>query len=109
LIGAGGGGSGLNQIDGKGESGVIDLKAPRPTTSSGITNTTGGSVLIQPNQKPTSIVPGSANLPSILSAPKIESNVIKIIQREWEKEVERLDAKKLGLKGKQPVGDKSLV
>jgi len=54
-------------------------------------------------------VPGSANLPSILSAPKIESNVIKIIQREWEKEVERLDAKKLGLKGKQPVGDKSLV
>jgi len=31
---------------------------------------------------------------------KIESNVIKIIQREWDKEVERLDAKKLGIKGK---------
>jgi hypothetical protein len=40
---------------------------------------------------------------------KIESNVIKIIQREWDKEVERLDAKKLGIKGKQAVGDKSLV
>jgi hypothetical protein len=33
--------------------------------------------------------------------PKIESNVIKIIQREWEKEVERLDAKKNGFKAKQ--------
>ena len=44
-----------------------------------------------------------------ITMPKIESNVIKIIQREWEKEVERLDAKKNGFKGKQPVGDKSLV
>ena len=45
----------------------------------------------------------------LISAPKIESNVIKIIQREWDKEVERLDVKKLGIKGKQAAGDKSLV
>jgi hypothetical protein len=50
------------------------------------------------------------NIASLITAPKIESNVIKIIQREWEKEIERLDAKKNGgFKGKQPVGDKSLV
>jgi hypothetical protein len=47
--------------------------------------------------------------PPIISAPKIESNVIKIIQREWEKEVERLDAKRIGFKAKQQAGDKSLV
>ncbi len=34
--------------------------------------------------------------------------MIRIIQREWEKEVERLEAKKSGYKAKQ-VGDKSLV
>lgn len=45
----------------------------------------------------------------LITAPKIESNVIKIIQREWDKEVDRLDAKKLGLKAKQNAGDKSLV
>jgi hypothetical protein len=45
----------------------------------------------------------------LINAPKIESNVIKIIQREWDKEVERLDAKKNGFKTKQQVGDKSLV
>ena len=44
-----------------------------------------------------------------LNPTKIESNVIKIIQREWDKEVERLDAKKNGFKTKQNVGDKSLV
>jgi hypothetical protein len=42
---------------------------------------------------------------SSVTKPKIESNVIKIIQREWEKEVERLDAKKNGYKPKQQVGD----
>lgn len=31
---------------------------------------------------------------SLATAHKIESNVIKIIQREWDKEVERLEAKK---------------
>ena len=45
----------------------------------------------------------------LINPPKIESNVIKIIQREWDKEVERLDIKKLGIKGKQAGGDKSLV
>ena len=30
-----------------------------------------------------------------------ECNVIKIIQKEWEKEVERLDSKKHGFKNKQ--------
>jgi hypothetical protein len=45
-----------------------------------------------------------------IGAAKIESNVIKIIQREWDKEVDRLDTKKNGFKGaKQQVGDKSLV
>ena len=39
---------------------------------------------------------------------KIENNVIKIIAKEWEKEVERLDSKKQGFKSKQ-LGDKSLV
>jgi hypothetical protein len=42
---------------------------------------------------------------SSVTKPKIESNVIKIIQREWDKEVERLDAKKNGYKPKQQVGD----
>ncbi|CDW72990.1 leucine rich repeat family protein [Stylonychia lemnae] len=51
----------------------------------------------------------SNNVTSSVSKPKIESNVIKIIQREWEKECERLDAKKNGYKPKQQVGDKSLV
>ena len=41
--------------------------------------------------------------------PKIESNVIKIIQREWDKEVERLDAKKSGFKPKQQIGDSKLL
>ncbi len=43
---------------------------------------------------------GSASAALNLGLPKIESNVIKIIQREWDKEVERLDAKRLGYKGK---------
>lgn len=38
---------------------------------------------------------------TIGAAGKVESNVIKIIQREWEKEVERLEAKKNGYKPKQ--------
>jgi hypothetical protein len=40
------------------------------------------------------------NIQNSLTKPKIESNVIKIIQREWDKEVERLDAKKNGYKPK---------
>jgi len=48
-------------------------------------------------------------VPPLINPPKIESNVIKIIQREWDKEVERLDAKKNGYKSKQNAGDKSLV
>lgn len=35
-----------------------------------------------------------------------ENTVIKIIQKEWDKELERLDAKKSGTK---KAGDKSLV
>ena len=35
--------------------------------------------------------------------------MIKIIQREWEKEVERLEAKKTGKLKQGPSGDKSLV
>lgn len=45
-----------------------------------------------------------------VSKPKSENNVIKIIQREWEREVERLDAKKNGYKPKQNLGEsKQLV
>jgi hypothetical protein len=51
----------------------------------------------------------TAMVPPLINPPKIESNVIKIIQREWDKEVERLDAKKNGYKSKQNAGDKSLV
>lgn len=41
----------------------------------------------------------------------LENTVIKIIQKEWEKELERLDAKKNGQHAKNPAkaGDKSLV
>jgi len=42
-----------------------------------------------------------------------ENAVIKIIQKEWEKEMERLDFKKNGANSKNPnaksLGDKSLV
>ena len=40
--------------------------------------------------------------------PKNECNVIKIIQKEWEREVERLDQKKMG---KRPLNsnEKSIV
>lgn len=44
--------------------------------------------------------PSTTSVSSTLQKPKVESNVIKIIQREWEKEVERLDAKKHGYKPK---------
>lgn len=86
----------------------------------------GAGVIQQINMKgrptsstvnPTTVVPTSstkpstqsAHPPSLISVPKIESNVIKIIQREWDKEVERLDAKRVCFKGKQQPGDKSLV
>lgn len=42
----------------------------------------------------------------------LENTVIKIIQKEWEKEMERLDTKKNGQFAKNPaakMGDKSLV
>ena len=41
----------------------------------------------------------------------MENTVIKIIQKEWDKELERLDAKKNGQHAKNPAkaGDKSLV
>lgn len=50
------------------------------------------------DQKQVLAKPSSTSVTS--SKPKIESNVIKIIQREWEKEVERLEAKKTGFKAK---------
>lgn len=60
------------------------------------------------NKQPASA--STAMVPPLINPPKIESNVIKIIQREWDKEVERLDAKKNGYKQKSSnVGDKSLV
>lgn len=37
-----------------------------------------------------------------------ENNVIKIIQKEWVKEVERLDSKKNGQKGKSQTSDSKL-
>lgn len=40
------------------------------------------------------------SISAVVNKPKTENNVIKIIQREWEKEVERLDAKKNGYKPK---------
>ena len=40
--------------------------------------------------------------------PKNECNVIKIIQKEWAKEVERLDSKKYGQR-QNASGEKSLV
>lgn len=84
---------------GAGDIQQIDMKG-RPTSS------TVNPTAIVPATKPAT---QSAHPPSLISAPKIESNVIKIIQREWEKEVERLDAKRVGFKGKQQPGDKSLV
>ena len=58
-----------------------------------------------PSNAASNAKPSNNNLQASLTKPKIESNVIKIIQREWEKEVERLDAKKNGYKPKQNLGD----
>ena len=61
------------------------------------------------NSKPAEIVPKSGN--TVAKKKAMENAVIKIIQKEWEKELERLDAKKNGQFAKNPAkaGDKSLV
>lgn len=79
---------------------IIDLKG-RPSSSSMKDNAS--------NSKQMPVTQVNVVSPLLINAPKIESNVIKIIQREWDKEVERLDAKKNGFKSKQQAGDKSLV
>ena len=59
--------------------------------------------------KPCEIVPKNGN--TVAKKKALENTVIKIIQKEWEKELERLDAKKNGQHAKNPAkaGDKSLV
>ena len=80
---------------------MIDLKG-RPSSSA-------GTAQLSATKPPQPLTATSNNVTPLIYPPKIESNVIKIIQREWDKEVERLDVKKLGIKGKQAAGDKSLV
>lgn len=78
------------------------LKSPRDTS-------------LEPKDAPTGgvghVVPKSGNTAAKRKAQ--ENAVIKIIQKEWERETERLDFKKNGQYAKQPVnknlGDKSLV
>ncbi len=96
-MGAAGPYSGITNSDQKDQN-IIDLKG-RPSSSSMNNSSNYKQSITQINVIPSPLI----------NAPKIESNVIKIIQREWDKEVERLDAKKNGFKTKQQVGDKSLV
>ena len=65
----------------------------RPGSSAATTTNFSATKPPQPQQVSTVVTP-------LINPPKIESNVIKIIQREWDKEVERLDAKKNGSKPK---------
>ena len=81
---------------------LIDLKG-RPSSSA-------GAAQLSATKPPQPLTTATLNSVSpLINPPNIESNVIKIIQREWDKDVERLDIKKLGIKGKLAAGDKSLV
>jgi hypothetical protein len=71
---------------------LIDLKG-RPSSSP-------GTAQLSATKPPQPVTATPNTVTPLINAPKIESNVIKIIQREWDKEVERLDVKKLGIKGK---------
>ena len=81
---------------------ITSIKSPRDTS-------------LEPNDAPTGgvghVVPKSGNTAAKRKAQ--ENAVIKIIQKEWERETDRLDHKKNGQYAKNPgnknYGDKSLV
>ena len=81
------------------------MKAIEPTVSSGPTSIT--------NVVSTSNIPGPKSGNTAAKRKAQENAVIKIIQKEWERETERLDIKKNGPYAKtqnaKNLGDKSLV
>ena len=62
----------------------------------------------QPEQAAVTIKDGPIKIELPVFKPKNECNVIKIIQKEWEREVERLNQKKLG-KRQMNANEKSIV